>query len=591
MAKRCFRVILIFLALGAALTLGLVWAAPAWIEGRLKQMATEHGVDLDAKVSSLGVSGLSLALELRSPVRLRSDVSVTWDLARAWDEIPFGLRSLPSTRQDLVELPAGARLKEPHFIVDGIFHRRDAVLEFLKIEVDLDLEAPVKGKLKVRPQTLSELGSWRAEITLSPQNFSGLGETRLSLKKAVNLLVLYRAQGDTHHLELPKPDAALYFSWLASPESKPLSFSVHPSEARIDLRSDGTRPLSFIAKYAAQHPLLASAGELKVQGADIKDLEVRLNDQTRLKKWQEGDYRSGVGQTRLRLIARLRGELASLTSLSLKAEWDELQRKDHVAQEISLKAALRCSEFPMATPTPELLGASCRLLAEGLELQVGRIFSKQPIRGLELSLKPSKKVYVGKLGMEWQGARIESSLLELDPSLQSLRLELASNKLSLQELLTALDQPKLSGQGEIKGSLNMIWEKARGLTIRPAFFESTGPGILRYADPALHGTVGKVETFDSFQALLARGQQALVMKALEDFHYKKLRATVTRDPDLKLRAELDLSGANPALAKSQPFEIRIPIEGDLESLLLNSLFADFSQRGMPAPRRLPKSTN
>jgi hypothetical protein len=591
MAKRCLLALVILLLFGASLGLGVYWAAPGWIAERLKRAAGEQGFDLDAKVADLHASGMKMSIQLHKPLSLRSDVVVTWDLSRVWSEIPFAVRSLSSTRLDLVEVPAGVWLREPHFEIGGTYHRRDAVLEFKKIEIDLVSESPLRGELQVRPVSLSELKSWRAELKLKAQNFSGLGEARMSLKETAKLVVVYQSVADSHRLELEQDDAVFRLAWLASPDSKPLKFSLNPGEARVEFRKDGTRPFTFTTRYTTEHPLLASQGEIAIDGVDFSDLQLKLQDQSRFRKWKQGDYKAGAGHARVRLAARLKKSMASVTSLNVIAAWEQLQRKEQVAQEISAQAELRCAPFSTEGFAAQKLGAACRLLPGGAALQVGRVFSMQPIRGLKLWLKPSAKVYSGKVEMDWQGAHIESSVFEVDPSLSSVHLEIASPKLSLQELLTALDQPKLSGQGDMQASLRMIWERARGLTIRPAFFESTGPGILRYADPALHGTVGKVETFDSFQALLARGQQALVMKALEDFHYKKFKATVTRDPDLKLRAELDLSGANPALAKSQPFEIRIPIEGDLESLLLNSLFADFSQRGMPAPRRLPKSTN
>jgi hypothetical protein len=591
MAKRWILALVILLLLGAGLGLGVYWAAPSWISNRLKLIAGERGFDLDAKVTELGISGMNVAIDLHKPFNLKSDLVITWDLSRFWAAIPFSLRSVPSARRDLVELPGGGRLKEPRFEIAGSYHRRDAVLEFHKIEVDLISEAPLRAQLQVRPVSLSDFKSWRAELKLEAQNFSGLGEARMSLKEAAKLVVLYRSEGDSHHLELEKDEAQYRLTWLANSSSKPLRLSLDPGEARVEFRKDGARPFVFATRYTTEHPLFSSAGKIEIDGTDFADFNLKLRDQARFHKWKEGDYQWGVGQSRLSLAAHFKPTRVSISSLTLKADLDQIQRKELVAQEISARLALRCPSLSMADFDAQKLGRDCRLMSDGVDLLVGRVFSKQPIRGLKLSLKPAAQIYAGQLGMEWQGARIESSRLEVEPSLSSLRLEMASPKLSLQELLTVLDQPKLSGQGEIKASLDLLWERSLGLSIRPAFFESTGPGILRYADPALHGTVGKVETFDTFQALLARGQQALVMKALEDFHYKKLKATVTRDPELKLRAELDLSGANPALAKSQPFEIHIPIEGDLESLLFNSLFADFSQRGMPAPRRLPKSTN
>ncbi|NDG27720.1 MAG: hypothetical protein EB120_11175, partial [Proteobacteria bacterium] len=81
----------------------------------------------------------------------------------------------------------------------------------------------------------------------------------------------------------------------------------------------------------------------------------------------------------------------------------------------------------------------------------------------------------------------------------------------------------------------------------------------------------KVEYLDEFQALLEEGHQALVFKALENFHYDILTLKASRTSKMKLSVNLHLKGRNPDLANGQLFEINLPVSGQLESLILNSI--------------------
>jgi hypothetical protein len=81
----------------------------------------------------------------------------------------------------------------------------------------------------------------------------------------------------------------------------------------------------------------------------------------------------------------------------------------------------------------------------------------------------------------------------------------------------------------------------------------------------------KVEYLSEFQSLLAEGNQALVMKALENFDYEKIELNATRSINGKLDISLNLKGRNPDLIRGQPFDITLPISGDVESLILKSV--------------------
>lgn len=81
----------------------------------------------------------------------------------------------------------------------------------------------------------------------------------------------------------------------------------------------------------------------------------------------------------------------------------------------------------------------------------------------------------------------------------------------------------------------------------------------------------KIIYLNEFQDLLAQGQQALVFKALENFHYSRVKLQAERQSAEQMKVLLNLKGKNPDLAKGQPFDITFPIEGEIASLVQGSL--------------------
>lgn len=147
---------------------------------------------------------------------------------------------------------------------------------------------------------------------------------------------------------------------------------------------------------------------------------------------------------------------------------------------------------------------------------------------------------------------------------------LTLNNMDLSRFLLAMKSDRLSGEGKIDGSVPIRIKKGT-LLIENALLTNRGPGKLRYQDESIRDVKDKIEYLADFNDLLARGQQALAYKALSDFHFSIFELRANRTSTEKLSVALHLKGKNPKLAKGQPFEINLPISGNLEPFLMESL--------------------
>jgi hypothetical protein len=609
MLKRLLLIFALVLVVVTGTFVFLWHSTPAWIAEKIDSESARFGWSTRSRVEDFSTRGLLLKTRILSPVVLDlPPIRVVWELDAAGHRIPFRVRleNSPGTERQLTVVSADAARSTAfsglHLDLQGAYLVDGRGIDWTFFELRAELIEPLRAKLMIAPKNLSTFSVWCLDVEVASQNLSSLGYGRLRTLSPLKLQASYGPEGESFaRLEAELREA---FSFALDEQNLELRLDGLTLSTRLASAPDGNEKkpildrlsaLKLESRYRARHPGLESTGRLEVRGESLDRLALVLDDTLKLRRHTRGDVVQGIGFFRNRVDADLNAKTRVFERLRLNTEGDldEIGRKQTIAKEISLKTALVCSRLDPAKIAASEDGfffglARACSLPSGLSLVVGRALSNQPLRGLVINLQPvTRGDYVGRVGGEWQGAKIFSENLEVtrDFSRAALRLDVAP--LSLHEVLVALDQPKLSGRGELKALVNLSWKKGEGLTVNPASFESVGEGILRYADPALSGGDARVDTLASFQKLLAQGQQAMVFKALEDFHYKSLTAVLTRDPKLLTRVQVTLSGSNPALANGQPFEIHIPVEGDVESLLLGSILRDFESL---ARRSLPHRT-
>lgn len=142
--------------------------------------------------------------------------------------------------------------------------------------------------------------------------------------------------------------------------------------------------------------------------------------------------------------------------------------------------------------------------------------------------------------------------------------------LRLENILPLISSESLSGTGVLTAEIPIKMQKG-SLYIPHAKIVNEGGGKIQYKSDIAGNIKAKIETLDDFNELLAKGQEALVFKALHNFHYSTLSLFAKRGPQDGLAVTVRLKGKNPDLAKGQVFDLNLPISGDLESLLVDSL--------------------
>lgn len=184
----------------------------------------------------------------------------------------------------------------------------------------------------------------------------------------------------------------------------------------------------------------------------------------------------------------------------------------------------------------------------------------------------AQMVTIDSFGFEAFGGSFGARPFDVDIVKRSTQGVLNASQIDLGLVLSALSPTTLKGKGKLEGSLPWSWSQEVGLVIADARLSNSGPGTIIYKDASVADVKKEISTLKDFNALLSRGSQALVFKALDYFEFHKLDVHLDRRPPDRLSASIVVKGRNPDLAKGQPFDLNLPVSGDLESLLMQSFF-------------------
>ncbi len=136
---------------------------------------------------------------------------------------------------------------------------------------------------------------------------------------------------------------------------------------------------------------------------------------------------------------------------------------------------------------------------------------------------------------------------------QTLRIE----GMRLEALVEGLAIEALDAAGIVDADLRFSFLDSGRLHVDEGVLMARGPGVLRY------------QASEPPAALVDQGESvALLFRALGDFRYETLSATVSGYIDEDLTIALQLRGANPALYEGHPIELNVTIEAPLLPLAL-----------------------
>ena len=195
----------------------------------------------------------------------------------------------------------------------------------------------------------------------------------------------------------------------------------------------------------------------------------------------------------------------------------------------------------------------------GQSLTVRRLDPGLPLEDLALRFRvapgnpPHLVIEHGGLGLI--GGRVSLRDAIIDPGRGRQDIVLRIEALDLVELFRELGVAGLSGTGRLSGTIPLrLWRDR--VAIEQGRLEAAGPGVLRFRSKA------------AAKVLAGAGESAaLLLRALENFHYQDLALTIDKPAGGEARLGLALSGNNPDVLDGYPFRLNIGLETDFGSLL------------------------
>ncbi len=194
-------------------------------------------------------------------------------------------------------------------------------------------------------------------------------------------------------------------------------------------------------------------------------------------------------------------------------------------------------------------------------LRVARIDAGLPVTDLVAALtllsseSGSPYVLVEQLSAKALGGRVLLAEARIDPAVARQRFALALDPVELAALTEVIGLDELQGRGRLSGRFPVQLE-GDSVIIEGGRLEASEPGTVSFRSAPTRQT-------------LAPGGEtlALMLQALDDFHYDSLVMTVDKPAAGESKIVLRLKGNNPAVLDGQPFDLSINVAGDLTPLL------------------------
>jgi hypothetical protein len=192
----------------------------------------------------------------------------------------------------------------------------------------------------------------------------------------------------------------------------------------------------------------------------------------------------------------------------------------------------------------------------GQQLAVGLVNVGLPLTNglLTFDLQPGQ-LLVEELRWEFAQGRIRAAPFTVGSEGMQFSTTLKAERLQLDEIFALAQLEGLTGEGTMHGTVPITVSGGEA-TIAGGELVSDRPGWVRYRPDQAPA------------ALQAGGQNVnLLLQALENFRYDKLRLTIDGRTDDEMDVRLHLAGANPDLLGGHPIEFNLNLEGALANIL------------------------
>lgn len=124
--------------------------------------------------------------------------------------------------------------------------------------------------------------------------------------------------------------------------------------------------------------------------------------------------------------------------------------------------------------------------------------------------------------------------------------------LSLEEVMALLELESTQLTGEVAGPVRMVYSRERGLEINKGDLHSIQAGVLKFS---MNRDSPAAAQYDN-----------IALRALENFQYEELSASVLYQPDGEYRISARILGRNPDVLDGHPIALNPIIEGRLPAL-------------------------
>jgi hypothetical protein len=569
-ARKFMKRIAIFVSVFALLLLVLAGAARIYlphylareIEHRSNSALAERGLSAKLSVHEISWLGIRASLEITEPVQVHlKDIELKAQIVSR-KRLEFCLRA----DQEAHQSTQWKNFEAAQIAAEICGAAQGGGLAFESVEASLLLKTPLRAQITIPRQAPHLNRIQKLQIDVPPQTLPHFQGWSPSLTHPARLEVDLEILSSSVSADLAS-STGLKFNLESKKNNSPLKASVQLTKPKAQLHwGHGSLRIdtaSTLARMVSGESTLRAQIDLREDLINIKGKGDLQANKALFEALGSSDLRHIRGPYQFDAKWNL---LTDKALVHMEVEAKELKAYGLDVQGLRLKTSFECENLRTERV--------CRP-AKGLhELNASRIGNEQAFEALQIKLdrNTSRHHLDGSLKVSWAGSEIHSETLSLDLASQPrLVLKLLWEQIPLAQLLKLGGSERLSGQGKVRGRLDFETDFNQELLIRPSSFESVGPGTLRYLDPTLTAR-GNIDTLRGFTDLLAQGQQALVFKALDNFHYRSLKLELTRPLHSKLSLKVSLQGSNPALAKGQPFDINIPIEGNLEGLFLESFY-------------------
>ncbi|MHA1568053.1 MAG: intermembrane phospholipid transport protein YdbH family protein, partial [Alphaproteobacteria bacterium] len=304
--------------------------------------------------------------------------------------------------------------------------------------------------------------------------------------------------------------------------------------ARLSDRND-----RIVLRTVGAYDPAAASGEARISLAPLAFAPGRL---------QPGDLFPAIGKT----VTEAAGRVAATGTARWSASGAQarlaipIQDLSLTLEGVKLAGLSGTLDFDSGADAPPMQTLSIERLDLGLPLRDGRV---------RFRITPKLVFEVEEMTWHLAGGRLFARDLVIDPFAEKRGIVLEAEGIDVGQLLAHAESETVSATGRLGGRIPV--EIIGGqVAIRDGLLETAAPGIIRYKHNVPVAEVRK-----------DRPEIALMIQALENFHYERIGMTINQEPGGEALIALQIRGKNPDLMKGKPFVLNLNLSGNLVEIV------------------------